>query len=383
MAQIGVQKYKETLDTLNAWKIRLPDLRDVILGHRSLACEGAMIWTNLAMAFNRETCSCLFDTVRAAEGLRVVITEPVPNKMLELVKRSILYTDLIVVYSGPPCSQSFEPLLEGVRNGGVICDGVPEWFRDLLLLRPLLLSGRGACVQKHYFDHRPNSSEPKWILSDLKYRGDRTVWHNANPEPNAYSVYADLVRPASLDCVYLGRSFEGWKRQIVTSLRSAQELAFASILNLELPYLSRVPLDKLIELRNEDPETFQRARAFLWRAVRECLSFDQRGITVEEFARYLQKTYLEPARREAQEGVHEASAKKYVRRCGPVISTLSLAFNVLMGNSIGMLLDALWLTQQGASEFLESRESNLRKTGNDLYLFDRLEKLAGDRDLSV
>lgn len=335
-----------------------------------------MTWVNLAMAFNRDAYPTILDSVRGTEGLRVVITEPDASRMLELVKRAVLYTDMIVVYSGRPSLQSFEPLLEGVRKGGIVCDGVPEWFHDLLILRPLLLSGHGVCIQKHYFDPNPESVEPRWILTDLKYGGDRTVASaGANTEINPYSVYADLVRPASLDCVYLGRAYEDWRRQLITSFKSAQELTFASILQLNLPYLSHVPLEVLVELRHDEPEPFQRARTFLWQAVRECLKFDTNGATTEEFARYLESAYLEPLRRAAKDGAGEAIAKKYVRRCGPVISTLSLAFNALIGNPIGMLLDGLWLTQQGTSEFLESGTKGLRRDRNDLYLFDKLEQL--------
>jgi hypothetical protein len=248
----------------------------------------------------------------------------------------------------------------------------------------LLLSGHGVCIQKHYFDLTPENGEPRWILSDLAYRSDRTVASaGADTEPNPYSVYADLVRPASLDCVYLGRGYEEWKHQLITSFKSAQELTFASILRLDLPYLSRVPLEVLVELRHDEPEAFRRARTFLWQAVRECLKFDVEATTTEEFARYLQTTYLDPLRRAAQDGAREAIAKKYIRRCGPVISTLSLAFNALIGNPIGMLLDGLRLTQEGTSEFLESRTERLRKTGNDLYLFDKLEQLGSQTDGEV
>lgn len=377
----SIQKYKELLDTLDAWKIRLPDLQEVVLGRRSLTREGMVAWGHLALAFNRETYQNLFDSVRAAEGLRVVVTEPDSDKMVGLVKRSLLYTDLTVIYSGPPSFHTFEPLLEGVRKGGVVCDGIPEWFLDLLLLRPLLLAGHGVCLQKHYFDPSPTSIKPKWVLSDLAYRGNRKVRPgDSDPDPNPYSVYADLIRPASLDCVYLGRSFEGWKRQLVRSLRSAQELTFASVLRLDLPYLSNVPLNSLVELRQEDPEAFHRARTCIWQAVHECLKFDLSDTNTDEFARHLQNTYLDSARSAAKEGVREASFKKYIRRCGPVITTLSLAFNVLIGNPVGMLLDCLRLAQQGANEFLESKTGGFRKNGNDLYLFDRLEKLGSHVD---
>lgn len=99
------------------------------------------------------------------------------------------------------------------------------------------------------------------------------------------------------------------------------------------------------------------------------------GTSTEEFPRYLDRAYHEPLRRAAQDEVKEAVAKKCVRRLGPAISTLSLAFNALIGNPIGMLPDGLRLTQPGTSEFLESRAEGLRKVGKDLYLFDKLEQL--------
>jgi hypothetical protein len=150
-------------------------------------------------------------------------------------------------------------------------------------------------------------------------------------------------------------------------------------LNLELPYLTKIPLEALVELRVDQPELFARARKYIWDAVRECLKFDGVQADVEEFARFLQRNYLETASKDAQDDLKQATAKKYIRRFSPAISTLSLTFNALIGNLIGLLTDFLNLGQQGTSEFLESRSENLRKSGNDIYLFTKLEELANSR----
>jgi hypothetical protein len=136
-----IQKYEKLLETLDAWKIRLPELRELLVGQKSLSRDGAMMWVHLAMAFNREAYPTIVDTVRSIEGLRVVVTESETGKMLELVKRAVLYTDVIVVYSGRPSLHAFEPLLEGVRKlsgsttssffGPCCCPGTVSAYRSI------------------------------------------------------------------------------------------------------------------------------------------------------------------------------------------------------------------------------------------------------------
>lgn len=376
-----VKKYGEILGTLDEWKINRPDLAEVITGKRSLNKNGVMAWSHLAVAFNREVHPLISEKVKTTSGLSVVITESDPEKRLELLRRSLLYTDLTVVFSGGEAPHDYKPILDAVRKGGIICDQIPEFFDDLLALRPILDSGLGICLQRHFLDASPGESRAAWIMSNLKRDGGGQSRQSPSPTPlNPYSAYSDFFRPASLDCIFLGADYDQWKGRMTTSLKSPQELAFASILSLELPYLSNIPIEALVELRSDQPDLFRRARHAIRDAVAECMKFDGAATEIEEFARHLQRNYLDSAARDSDDDVKLATSKKYVRRCSPVIFGLSLGFNLIIGNWLGVLFDSMNLGQQGFGEVLESRTENREGDGNDLYLFSKLESLSASKE---
>lgn len=66
--QNTIAKFDEILDTLDKWKIRSSDLREVIDGTRTLSREGAIAWSHLAIAFNREAYPLISEQTRTTPG---------------------------------------------------------------------------------------------------------------------------------------------------------------------------------------------------------------------------------------------------------------------------------------------------------------------------
>jgi hypothetical protein len=379
----AADKYKEFLLLLqDSWRIKPEDLDKLLGGTLSLSREGMSSWSQAAYLFNRESRALLKETAQKAQGFKIIFADATPKTNLSTVKRALLYSDLIVVFSGSASHGNLSDVFgPGLRKGGVVCDGVLEWFHDLFTLKPLLLSGYGLCIQKHFFDLFPENQGPRWVLSDMVNRGNRTTLkegYSASVDP--MSAYFDMLSPSSFECTFSGTDFSDWKGKLMATFKSVHDASFATLINVDLPYLENVPLDVLVEIRQEESETFEAFRVGLMNAVREAMRFDVGSYPMEEFAIHIQKTYIDPEVERVREKLREVTGMKAVRAFNPVITTMSLIFNALVGNPLGVLIDALQAGNWGIQEFFQRRKDSTQPDQkNEMYLLWKIKKMAKEK----
>jgi hypothetical protein len=217
----------------------------------------------------------------------------------------------------------------------------------------------------------------RWVLSNLKPRILPAKPNNDNTTPlNPLSLYFDLVNPSSFDCTFAGSDFVGWKAKLLSSFKSINDASFGALLNFDLPYLDQIPLDVLVKLKNDEEEAFRSFRVALKNAVQECLKFDVQSETIENLAKHIHKTYIEPEVEGIKKKLDGISKMKSIRRSGAAIRFLSLTFNALLGNVFGVLIDSLSIGHTGIEEFVKIKEEKSSKKRNEMYLLWKLKQLS-------
>jgi hypothetical protein len=372
------EKYREICQIIEDWQIKLPDLELVLKGEKTLTKDAVISWSHLSQIFNRESFNFIKQTAKETNGFKIILSESSAEANLSILKKSLLYSDLIVIYSGSPTYNDFpKNMIDGVLNGGIINDGVIEWFRDLIIFKPLLLSGYGLCVQRHYYDHNPESDKPRWILTDMKNRGDRTILNEgASTAVNPLSLYFDLVSPSTFDCIFSGNDFNEWKGKLLSTFKSITDTSFGTLLKFDLPFLDNISLDLLIKIKQDEPEAFNKFRLALKSAVSECIKFDVQNESIENLSKHIYSTYIEPELETIKKKLNETMKMKTIRRSGAGIKFLSLTFNALLGNPIGLLIDSLSLGHTGIEEIFLNKKEKQSSNKNELYLLWKLKQIS-------
>jgi len=373
------EKYQEFSQLLEDWQIKLPDLEQVLKGKRSLTKEAMLLWSQATFTFNRESYNLIKQSAKETYGFKIIISESSSQANLSIIKKAILYSDLIVIYSGSPSYGDFSKVfIDGLRKGGVLNDGVIEWFRDLLLFKPILLSGYGLCVQRHYYDLHPEIEGPRWILTDMQHRGDRTIIKaGASTSVDPLSLYFDLINPSSFECAFSGSDFSEWKDKLISSFRSINDTSFGTLLKFDLPYLDNLPIDVLVKIKQDETEAFTKFRSALKCAIQECMKFDIQKESIEHLSKHVYTTYIEPELNNVKQSLTATSKMKTIRRSGAGIKVLSLAFNALLGNPIGVLIDSLSLGHTGIEEIFHHKQEQQADKRNEMYLLWKLKQQAG------
>jgi hypothetical protein len=286
------EKYQEFSQLLEDWQIRLPDLEQVLREKKSLTKEAMLLWSQATFTFNRASDNLIKQFAKEADGFKIIIWESSSQANLSIIKKAILYSDLIVIYSGSPSYGDFSKVfINGLKKGGVLNDGVIEWFGNLLLFKPLLLSGYGLCVQRHYYDLHPEIEGPRWILTDMQHRGDRTVVkEGASTSVDPLSFYFDLINPSTFECAFSGSDFSEWKCKLISTFTSINNASFGTLLKFDLPYLDNLPINTLVKIKENETEAFTKFRAALKCAVQECIKFDIQSESIERLLNQNSKT---------------------------------------------------------------------------------------------
>lgn len=375
------EKYREISQVLEEWQIKLSDLEQILQGKKKLTKEAMLLWGQLSFSFNRESYNFIKQTAKDTNGFKIILSESSAQTNLSVIKKAILYSNLIIIYSGSPSYGYFsQELIDGLKKGGILNDGVIEWFRDLMLFKPLLLSGYGLCVQRHYYDFHPEIDGPRWILTDMVNRGDRTVIKKGvSTSVNPFSLYFDLISPSSFECTFSGSNFSEWKDKLISTFKSINDTSFGTLLKFELPYLDNLPIDLLVKIKRDEFDAFTNFRLALKAAVSECIKFDVHSESIDHLSKHIYSTYIEPELVDINKKLIQTSKMKSIRRFGAGIKLISLSFNALLGNPIGLLIDSLSLGHTGIEEiFLKNQEKQSNKK-NELFLLWKLKQLSERR----
>lgn len=76
-----------------------------------------LLWSQAAFTFNRESYNLLKEVARETDGFKIILSESSSQVNLSIIKKAILYSDLIVVYSGSSSYVDFSKVfIDGLKK---------------------------------------------------------------------------------------------------------------------------------------------------------------------------------------------------------------------------------------------------------------------------
>ena len=367
-----LKTYGELWGLLEAWGLSPVGFEAMAPGKRPPTSEQAALLGNAAIAFLSDTHTAVRDHCRAHRGVNISLLSSQWARTADLLPLALLYSDLLVVFSGVPRPYGTQ-FIDGVRRGGVILSDVPMWFRDTIRLRPAIEAGDVLSLPRNYYDAKPGTHRTSWILGDFHFAEvpDDT---NASLEP--FSVFFDVLRPAAFDLVNSGHSLRSWRDQLLSCFASPRELSVATALSIDLPFLRGADLATVCRIKEEYAGAFRRFRDELRGRVLQAQQFQGDDTSVADLSRHLSEEWIKPAMAEVEDILRRESQSRWMA-AGKVVYTIGgLVLSVLLGSPLPAILaagsGALLEVAHGSIDF-----SSKPPDSNPVYGLWRLQSALG------
>lgn len=328
--------YKELFAEIERLKLTQTKLLD----EKNLLYEERLLMTWHCTHFNENTNKKIKEKVTNNDGFKILLSNQNHKENLRLVKKSLLYSDLILILSGGP----IESIPENITNQvGTTIAGITDWYKDLMSLKTLLLSDYGICVPRNYFlSENPEKSD--WEIVGFK----STISESTDKDKNKIdrnSLYYDLYVQDRFKSVLCFDNQEQINVKKIKELHNINELTINILTSMNLPFIDNIPLETLIKIRNENYDSFHNFRYTMKSIISDCLKFDNDDSLIKEFSSHIKSTYIDPELTKLEQDLRRIKRNRILTNFNVKIKTLSVLINFLSMNVLGLVSDALQLSE--------------------------------------